>query len=63
MAGVDIGEYREGAGPVERAVEKFGSGLLSPYPGLMLGTGILGGVASVGAEEAVVQGVSKVPES
>lgn len=60
-AGVDVGEYREGAGPVERAVEKFGSGLLSPLSlALMLGTGMLGGVAEAGAavagEEAIVKG-------
>ncbi len=50
---VGIPEFREGAGPVERSVEKFASGLTSPLSvGLMLVTGGLGGLAEAGAAEA-----------
>lgn len=45
-----IPEYRQGAGGVERGVEKFLSGLTSPLSlGLMLVTGGLGGLAEAGA--------------
>lgn len=48
-----IGEYRKGAGPIERGIEKFGSGLLSPLSlGLMVVTGGLGGLAEGGAATA-----------
>ena len=56
-----IPEYREGAGPVERAVEKFGSGLLNPLNiGLAVVTGGLGGIAEAGAAEAGELGASAI---
>jgi GGDEF domain-containing protein len=48
-----VPEYRKGAGPVERGVEKFASGLVSPLSlGLMLVTGGLGGLAEAGTATA-----------
>src|SRR5580658_1939059 len=48
-----IPEYREGAGGVEKGLEKFASGLTSPLNiGLMLVTGGVGGLAEAGAEAA-----------
>lgn len=47
------GEYRKGATGVEKGVEKFASGLLSPLSiGLMAVTAGVGGVAAAGAEVA-----------
>lgn len=54
-----VGEYRQGAGGIERGVEKFGSSLLSPLSlGLMVATAGLGGVAEAGAESAGTQALS-----
>jgi hypothetical protein len=48
-----VGEYRQGATGIEKGVEKFASGLLSPVSiGLMLVTGGLGSLAEAGAATA-----------
>jgi GGDEF domain-containing protein len=49
----DLPEYRKGAGPIERGVEKFASGLTTPLSvGLIVATGGLGGLAEAGAATA-----------
>lgn len=56
-----MGEYRQGAGPIERGLEKFGTGLLSPLNlGLMLVTGGVGGLAEAGAAETAEVGAEAV---
>jgi hypothetical protein len=58
-----IPEYRQGAGGIERGVEKFASGLTSPLNlGLMLVTGGLGGVAEAGASTAATEAGEAVAE-
>lgn len=52
-----FGQYREGAGPIEKGVEKFASGMLTPLNiGLMVATGGLGSLAE-GAGLAAAEGV------
>jgi hypothetical protein len=58
-----IPEYRQGAGGIERAAEKFASGLTSPLNiGLMLVTGGLGGIAEAGASTAAAEAGEAVTE-